>query len=149
MFQENEENTPSNTDCQAEVWEPDVSLETGDKVAHSPTRENSESSDGNAKEEYTQVEQSETEELNQREVDDNQTEIEEADSCENVLQIEEKMNELEEERFANEPFSLDLCSVRLQCESDLYPAPAAALLPPPANQLTDDDQWTDSNSEAR
>lgn len=65
---------------------------------------------------------------------------------ENLLQMEESMNELEEGMFGSEPFSLDLCSVRLQSEGQ---STTPDMLLPPSSQLTDEEQWSDSGSDIR
>lgn len=65
---------------------------------------------------------------------------------ETLLQMEESMNELEEGMFGSEPFSLDLCSVRLQSEGQ---STTPDLLLPPSSQLTDEEQWSDSGSDIR
>lgn len=65
---------------------------------------------------------------------------------ETLLQMEESMNELEEGMFGSEPFSLDLCSVRLQSEGQ---STTPDMLLPPSSQLTDEEQWSDSGSDIR
>lgn len=80
--------------------------------------------------------------------DDNKYQIEGEGKVdpENLLQMEESMNELEEGMFGSEPFSLDLCSVRLQSEGQ---STTPDMLLPPSSQLTDEEQWSDSGSDIR
>lgn len=95
-------------------------------------------------------------ETNAEEVNDTQTEVQKQvegngeslqGEAENNLQMEENMNDMEESMFGSEPFSLDLCSVRLR--SECKDTEVEDVVVYPTTHLAEEEQWSESGSEAR
>uniref|UniRef100_A0A1B6L7M2 Protein krueppel n=1 Tax=Graphocephala atropunctata TaxID=36148 RepID=A0A1B6L7M2_9HEMI len=139
----NQINEKKNTECQAEVHEDDPEKCAQPAAPVEETEEELENSgDLNENAELEEQNPITTEEI------EGEVNADSADATtkpESGFELEESMNDVEENMFGSEPFSLDLCSVRLQseCQDDQD----ADMVLYPSTQLTDEDQWSDSGSD--
>ncbi|XP_046668856.1 zinc finger protein 271-like [Homalodisca vitripennis] len=142
--EENQINEIKHTSCQAEVLKDNLDYHTQPSDLVKETEEKHENTGDLNDSDNVEVDENN---LNKTEENEEQvnTEVNATPKPEAAFEVEEGMNDVEEGMFGSEPFSLDLCSVRLQseCQDDQD----ADMVLYPSTQFTDEDQWSDSASD--